>query len=181
MSKLSFYLAFASASSFTLYGRGGKILGRTSHNKFLRKQAIRLPDNGALRAEWIQQIYSACDVTTLPVPFLLHEDDSRPESERYSHADLDKWDELSELAGEVAAGSDSDPLVIQAIVANIKERITSYGRLSRAQLLDFIECSEQNLERALDSIPSEFAIDELGFVDLIQKPAKKKPAKKKGK
>lgn len=170
MSKLSFYLAFASASSFTLYGRGGKILGRTHHNKFLRKQAIRLPDEGALRDEWVKQIYSACDVTTLPMPFILNEDESKTDDERYSHADLDKWGDLIR---------NSDQGFIEELRGIITELISSYGRLSRVQLITFTGCQELALDQAIKS--ESFAIDEHGLVDLIQKPAKKKPSKKKGK
>lgn len=175
MSKLSFYLAFTSASSFTLYGRGGKILGRTSHNDFLRTQAIRLPDDGATRAEWVKQIYAACDVTTLPVPHILHEDDSKPKGEQVKHADLNKSDDLTYLD----ESRNSDPDFIKGVQKAITKLIAEYGRLTRLQLMEFTEYGEGTIDQALEH--NSFAIDENGLVAIIQKPVKKEVGKKKAK
>ena len=98
-----------------------------------------MPDNGAEREEWTKQIFLACDVTTLPMPFLLTEDTSKSEDERYSHADIGAFEDASGLVG---GKSDPDEVATDKTIQSILGLITSHGKLSREHLLDLLDEDE---------------------------------------
>lgn len=190
MIKIAYFLAFASGSSFTIYGQRGKMLGRTQLNKHLKRQVLRMPDEPVKREDWTKQVFLTFDNGNPPMPHILAEDTEQElgSEKRFSPVDLSLFGLVT--ADEVKTniqGPNPDPQTGGTAAGLIVELLKSNGKLTINQLSDLLELGQDHIIATIRS--PLFVLDDSGWVDLAPvshpptAPAAKKKvtAKKKGK